>query len=58
MPTASALDPSEPHTVAEMPGVSLGPITTAPAPSPSRNEMLRSAGSTMSESFSAPITSA
>jgi len=30
-----------------MPGVSLGPMTTAPAPSPSRNEMLRSVGSTV-----------
>ena len=55
MPTASAFEPSEPQTVRAMPGVSLGPITTAPAPSPSRNEMLRSVGSTTSESFSAPI---
>ncbi len=53
MPTASAFEPSEPHTVGPMPGVSLGPITTAPAPSPSRNEMLRSVGSTTSLSFSA-----
>ena len=58
MPTASALEPSEPHTVSEMPGKSLGPMRAAPAPSPSRNEMLRSVGSTMSESFSVPITSA
>ena len=56
MPTASALDPSDPQMVGPMPGVSLGPITTAPAPSPSRNEMLRSVGSTMSLSFSAPTT--
>ena len=39
MPTASHLEPSEPQTVAEMPGSSLGPTTTAPAPSPSRNEI-------------------
>lgn len=59
MPTASALEPSEPpQTAREMPGVSLGPMTAAPAPSPRRNEMLRSVGSTTSESFSAPITRA
>ncbi len=56
MPTASQLEPSEPHTVGEMPGVSLGPTIAAPAPSPSRNEMERSVGSTMSDSFSAPTT--
>jgi len=56
MPTASALDPSEPQTVGPMPGVSLGPMIAAPAPSPSRNEIVRSVGSTMSLSFSAPTT--
>ena len=48
----------EPQMVFEIPGNSLGPMTTAPAPSPSRNEMVRSVGSTTSESFSAPMTSA
>jgi hypothetical protein len=33
--------PSEPQMVGPMPGVSDGPMTTAPAPSPSRNEMVR-----------------
>ena len=42
MPMASHLLPSEPHTVGPMPGVSVGPMTTAPAPSPSRKEMVRS----------------
>ena len=44
MPTASHLEPSEPQTVAEMPGSSAGPTTAAPAPSPSRNEIERSVG--------------
>ena len=39
MPTAPAFEPSEPQIVRAMPGKSLGPMTTAPAPSPSRNEM-------------------
>ena len=39
MPTAPHFDPSEPQTVGEMPGVSLGPTTAAPAPSPSKNEI-------------------
>ena len=42
MPMASHLLPSEPHTDGPMPGVSDGPMTTAPAPSPSRKEMVRS----------------
>ena len=49
--------PSEPQMVGPMPGVSDGPMTTAPAPSPSRNEIDRSVGSTSSLIFSAPITS-
>jgi hypothetical protein len=57
MPTASHLEPSEPQTVAETPGSSLGPSTAAPAPSPSRNEIERSFGCTYCESFSAPTTS-
>ncbi len=56
MPIASHLLPSEPHTDGPMPGVSEGPITTAPAPSPSRKEMVRSVLSMTSESFSAPTT--
>ena len=56
MPTASHLDPSEPHWVGPIPTISLGPTTAAPAPSPSRKEILRSVGSTMSLSFSAPTT--
>jgi hypothetical protein len=58
MPTAAAFEPSEPQTGAAMPGNSLGPMTTAPAPSPRRKEMERSVGSTTSDSFSAPMTSA
>ena len=58
MPTAPAFEPSEPQIVRAIPGKSLGPMTTAPAPSPRRNEIERSVGSTTSESFSAPMTSA
>lgn len=57
MPMASHFEPSEPQMVGAMPGKSLGPITAAPAPSPSRNEIERSVGSTTSLSFSAPTTS-
>ncbi len=57
MRMASHLEPSEPHTEGPMPGTSDGPITTAPAPSPSRKEMERSWLSMTSESFSTPITS-
>ncbi len=39
MPTASGLRAVGTPTVRAMPGKSLGPITTAPAPSPSRKEM-------------------
>ena len=56
MPMASHLLPSEPQTDGPMPGVSEGPMTTAPAPSPSRKEMVRSVLSMTSESFSAPTT--
>lgn len=51
------LSPSLPQTVGPIIGTSLAPTTAAPAPSPSRKEMVRSVGETKSESFSAPITS-
>ena len=56
MPMVSHLLPSEPHTEGLMPGSSEGPMITAPAPSPSRKEMVRSWLSMTSESFSTPIT--
>ncbi len=46
----------EPHTVGPMAGSSDGPMTIAPAASPSRNEIDRSVGSTKSLIFSAPTT--
>ncbi len=52
-----ARPPSEPQIVGPMPGVSDGPTTTAPAPSPSRKLMERSVGSMKSLIFSAPMTS-
>src|SRR5699024_11168435 len=55
-PIAAALEPSEPQIVGPMPGVSDGPTTAAPAPSPRRKEMERSVGSMKSLIFSAPMT--
>ena len=48
--------PSEPQTVGPMPGVSDGPITTAPAPSPKMKAEPRSVLSVKSDSFSTPTT--
>ncbi len=52
----SNCSPSEPHTTGAMPGSSLGPTTTAPAPSAKMNAVPRSWGSVRSESRSTPIT--
>src|SRR5687768_18201817 len=52
IPMASHLLPSDPQTEGAIPGVSEGPMTTAPAPSPSRKEMVRSRLSMTSDSFS------
>ncbi len=54
---ASHWAPSEPQTVGPIAGVSLGPTTTAPAPSAKMNAVERSCGSVKSESFSTPTTS-
>ncbi len=54
--TASACEPSDPHTVGPIPGVSDGPMTAAPAPSPRRKEIERSVGSMTSDMRSAPTT--
>ena len=59
MPTASRLRAvGAPDGARRCRASSLGPTTAAPAPSPRRNEIERSVGSTTSESFSAPMTRA
>lgn len=52
----SQFSPPSPQIVGPTSGVSEAVSTAAPAPSPSRNEIVRSVGSTKSESFSAPTT--
>ena len=54
---ASVCSPSDPQTTGPMAGTSDGPSTTAPAPSPKMNAMLRSVGSVRSDSFSTPTSS-
>lgn len=61
--TASARVGSEPHTTGPMPGsvpgaASAALTTAAPAPSPSRTQVLRSLQSVRSDIFSAPMTRA
>ncbi|AZG45144.1 hypothetical protein D7316_01738 [Gordonia insulae] len=56
-PMASAFSPSLPQTVGEMPFSSLGPTTTAPAPSPKMKAVLRSVGSITTDIVSTPTTS-
>ena len=54
----SAAEPSAPSTTGPMrPGPSVGPTTTAPAPSPNSAAVRRSSGSTKRDIRSAPITS-
>jgi hypothetical protein len=50
-------EPSDPHTTGPMPGVSDGPSTAAPEPSPKMKAMLRSVGSMIEVNRSVPITS-
>ncbi len=50
-------EPSDPHTTGPMPVTSLGPTTTAPAPSPKMKRTLRSVGSVLSLMRSTPMTS-
>ena len=54
----SNCSPSEPQTTGPMPGWSLGPTTTAPAPSAKMKAVPRSPMSVSSESRSTPITRA